>query len=108
MLKKLILKFIRPDPNSVFNIRDAQGIKLHTRLHLGLSHQNDHKFRHNFQDCVNGICSCGHDIETITDFFLHCPHYNLPIIRQKGESQNGGNKKIKHAKFSDKRTFLTL
>ena len=29
------------------------------------------------------------------------------VVRQKGESQYGGNKKIKHAKFSEKRTFLT-
>ena len=29
------------------------------------------------------------------------------VMRQKGESQNGGNKKVKHAKFSKKRTFLT-
>ena len=29
------------------------------------------------------------------------------VIRQKGESQNGGNKKAKYAKFSKKRTFLT-
>ena len=28
-------------------------------------------------------------------------------IRQKGESQNGGNKKTKHAKFPKKLTFLT-
>ena len=27
--------------------------------------------------------------------------------REKGESQNGGNKKIRHAKFSEKQTFLT-
>ena len=30
------------------------------------------------------------------------------VINQKGESQNGCFKKIKHAKFSEKRTFLTL
>ena len=29
-------------------------------------------------------------------------------IRQKGESQNGGNKKAKHAKFFEKRTFLRI
>ena len=29
------------------------------------------------------------------------------VIRKKGEFQNGGNKKSKHAKFSEKRTFLT-
>ena len=29
-----------------------------------------------------------------------------PVIRQKGEPPNGGNKKSKHAIFSVKRTFL--
>ena len=29
------------------------------------------------------------------------------VIRQKGESQNGCFKKTKHAKFSEKQTFLT-
>ena len=29
------------------------------------------------------------------------------VIRQKGESQNRSSKKTKHAKFSEKRTFLT-
>ena len=32
---------------------------------------------------------------------------NLSVIWQKGESQNGGNKNRKHAKFSEKRTFFT-
>ena len=31
----------------------------------------------------------------------------LPVIRQKGQSQNGCFKKTKHVKFSEKRTFLT-
>ena len=29
------------------------------------------------------------------------------VIKQKGESQNGGNKKAKRIKLSEKRTFLT-
>ena len=29
------------------------------------------------------------------------------VIREKGESQNGGKKKAKRAKFSKKRTFIT-
>ena len=33
-------------------------------MRLGLSHLADHKFRHNFQDCLNPICSCGQEIET--------------------------------------------
>ena len=32
---------------------------------------------------------------------------SLPVIRQKHESQTGGYKKTKHAKFSKKRTFFT-
>ena len=31
-----------------------------------------------------------------------------PVIRRKDETQNGGNKKTKHAKFSEKRPLLTL
>ena len=33
--------------------------------------------------------------------------HNTSVIRQKDESQNGGNKKAKHAKFSERRTFPT-
>ena len=29
------------------------------------------------------------------------------VIKQKGESQNGGNKKTRYAKFSEKWLFLT-
>ena len=31
----------------------------------------------------------------------------LSVIKQKVESQDGGNKKTKYAKFSEKRIFLT-
>ena len=34
-------------------------------------------------------------------------YINSSVIRQKGLSQNGCFKKIKHAKFSEKRTFTT-
>ena len=36
--KKQILKFIRPSPNSTFNVHNPHGIKLLTRLRVGLSH----------------------------------------------------------------------
>ena len=32
---------------------------------------------------------------------------NSSVMGQKGESQNGSDKKIKHARFSEKRTFST-
>ena len=73
VFKKNLLKFIRPLPNSVFNSHNCKGIKLVTRLRLGLSHLREHKFKHSFQDTLNSFCSCGLDVETNTHFFLYCP-----------------------------------
>ena len=53
-----------------------RGVKLLTRLRLGLSHLRKHKFIHGFQDTFNPICSCGNDIETSTHFLLRCPYYS--------------------------------
>ena len=52
IFKKSLLKFIRTIPNSVFSVVDIYGIKLLTRLRVGLSHLREHKFRHNFQDTI--------------------------------------------------------
>ena len=68
--KRVILKFTRPEPNQVFNVDSSEGLKFLTRIRLGLSHLAYHKFRHNFQDCVNPVCSCGQEIETSTHFLL--------------------------------------
>ena len=40
-------------------------------------------------------------------FFGYKKSHNSLVIRQKGESQNGCFKETKHAKFSEKRTFVT-
>ena len=69
------MDFIRPSLNSIFNIYNPYGIKLLTRLRLGLSHLNEHKFKHGFNDTINPICICGGDIKCINHFFLHCPEY---------------------------------
>ena len=64
LFKKLILKFIRPEPNRISATENLEGgLKILTRMRLGLSHLADHKFRHNFQDCLNPIYSCGQEIE---------------------------------------------
>ena len=76
VLKKELVKFIRPEPNSTYNINDTKGLKLLTRLWLGLSHLGDHKFRRNFQDCVSPMCYCGQDIEPTTHFLLYCPNHS--------------------------------
>ena len=43
----------------VFSEHDPIGIKLLTRLRLGFSHLNEHKFRHNFGDTVSAMCDGG-------------------------------------------------
>ena len=49
--------------SNVYNIFDPIGLKLLTRLSLGCSHLYEHKFKHNFQDCLNPPCSCSLEIE---------------------------------------------
>ena len=73
IFKSNILKFFRPTPRGFFNCHNHKGIRLMTRLRLGLSHLCEHKFNHNFQNCINLLCSCAIDIESKSNFFLNCP-----------------------------------
>ena len=75
IFKKSISKFIRPSQNRVYNCHNPKGIKLLTRLRVGLSHLRERKFKHSFQDTLNPICNCGEDIETTSHYLLHCPDY---------------------------------
>ena len=65
--KKNILLLVKLAAISVYDF------SLITRLRLGLSHLRKHKFKHNFQESLDPLCNCGHDIESTTHFFLHCP-----------------------------------
>ena len=51
-------------------------MKLLTRLRLGFSHLNEHKFRHNFQDSVNPFCLCSWVIEDTIHYLLHCQQFS--------------------------------
>ena len=75
-IQKLVIKSWKTTQNSIYNIHDPLGIKYLTRLRLGLSHLNEHKFRQNFQDCLNSLCSCSLEIETTNHFFLHFHYHN--------------------------------
>ena len=76
VFKNSILKFIRPSPNKIFQCHNPKGIKLVTRLRLGLSHLREHKFKDSFKDTLNPLCSCGIDIKTTSHYFLHCPLFH--------------------------------
>ena len=74
----VLLKIGRPTPKPVYNIHDPNGLRLLTRLRLGFSHLNEHKFNHNFKECVNPLCSCSLQVESVSHFLLHC-HYFTDI-----------------------------
>ena len=60
-----------PAQKKTSNINDSVGIKLLTRLRLGLSHQTEHKFRHGCRDTLNPLCPCSMKAAT-----THCYFYN--------------------------------
>ena len=76
LFKSRLLSFIRPNQSNRYNISDPIRLKLLPCLRLGLSHLNEHKFRHNFQDCLNPLCSCSLEIEYTTHYLLYCWHFS--------------------------------
>ena len=76
-LKERIVSLIKPSVNSTLNCHNTRGIKLLSRLRLGLSHLREHKFKHSFQDSLNPFCSCGKgEVETSSHYLLHCSNYS--------------------------------
>ena len=75
IFKNSLLKIGRPMPNPTFNIHNPLGLKLLTHLRLGLSHLNEHRFNHNFEDCINPLCSCSLEVESTAHFFLQCHNF---------------------------------
>ena len=71
-----LLKICRPVQNSIFKVFNPFEIKFLTRLRLGLSHLNEHKFKPNFQNCLNPLCSCCLEVESTIHFFLHCHFFD--------------------------------
>ena len=57
-LLKMLLKIGRRVPGPYFNIHNSVGLKLLTRLRVGLSHLNEHKFKYSFSNYVNPLYSC--------------------------------------------------
>ena len=76
IFRNSLLKIGKPIQNPIHNIYDPMGMKDLTILRLGLSHLNDHKFRHNLQDCLNPLCPCSTEAESTIHYFLHCHYYN--------------------------------
>ena len=58
ILRKSLLRFIQPSPNSVCNYHNTKGINLLSKLSPGLSHLYYHKLKYNFQGFLNAVCNC--------------------------------------------------
>ena len=72
----MLIKTGRPTLKPVYNVHNPVGLKLLTRLRLGVSHHNQHKFNHNSQHSLNRLRLCSLKVESVSHFFLHC-HYFL-------------------------------
>ena len=74
--KVTILNFIWPKGNSVFDIHDTKRIKLLSHLRWSFSRLNEHKFRHNFNNMVDPMCTCGREPETTLHYLLRWNLYS--------------------------------
>ena len=70
LFRKNILTLMRHIENSLYSIYDPLSIKFLHRLQLVSSHLSEFKFKHNFADTVNSLCSCSLEIESTEHYFL--------------------------------------
>ena len=71
---------ICPVQNSVFNISNPKGLILLTRLRVSFSHLNEHRFRYNFENCINPLSSCSLVTENTLHYLLHCHHFSQYLL----------------------------
>ena len=91
-LRIIFLNSLDP-PREVYLIAIIRkGVGFWKRLRLGLSHLPEHKFKHNFQNCLNPLCSCGLEIESTSHFLLHCPIFRDKRYTLLGTLRNIGCK----------------
>ena len=74
--KRAILDFISLNPTPYLNTNRPSDLVFLTRLSVGFSHLREHKFRHNFLDIVDPICSCRTNaVENTEHYLLHCSNF---------------------------------
>ena len=68
IFRSKLLSLIRQVQTTIYNVFDPKGLTFLTCLRLGLSHLNEHRFRHNLQDCLNPLCPCSLEIEDTSHY----------------------------------------
>ena len=76
IFKRRLLSIIRPPAKSIFGIQNPRGLSILTRLRVGLSKLNFHKFKHNFNDTMNPLCPMNDGVEECEYYFLLCHMYD--------------------------------
>ena len=73
--RNFLLKIDWPASKLVYNIHNSNALKLITRLRLGLSNLNEHKFNYNFKCYINSLCPCSLEVKSVLHFFLLCRYF---------------------------------
>ena len=76
VFKNKLLSFIHPVQTKIYNIFDTRDLTFLTHLRLGLSHLQEHRFRHNVQDGLSPLCSCSLKIQHTSHYLLQCHHFS--------------------------------
>ena len=69
------MAFIRPVQESIYDVFNPQGLKFLTRLRLGLSRLNEHRFTHNLR-LQKPTVLLQFGIRKYVHFLLHCQLYS--------------------------------
>ena len=74
-------EFIRPCPNSTFNVPSSLGLTY-------LSSLREHKLCHNFPDLLNSIRYCGNAIESTKHYIFYCSNFKKEFLKFPIRAQN--------------------
>ena len=66
---------IQTSSNSAILCHNSGGVKYLIRPHFGFSHFQCHIFKHSFQETLNPLCSCSHEVDTTHHFSLNCTNF---------------------------------
>ena len=74
--RNTLLKLGQPTPNLIHITHHPLGLKLLTKLRLGLTHLNKNRFKHNSENFINQLYTFSLEVESTKHFLLHCHHYS--------------------------------
>ena len=102
-----------PPAKPIYGVHDPKGLAILTQLRVGLSKLNLHKFRHNFKDTLDPMCSINDGIEDTEHFLLFCHMYDVQrhdllgrvntILLTKGPSNLSNEILLKVLLYGDER-----